>query len=98
MNNKNSYYEWNKEKLKRYAKNRHYSKNGKAKSKEYYENNKERLQPQARNSYINLSEEENRNKNMSKRKSERIRKRVLQRKENINIKKYFFVAESIKYE
>ena len=35
---------------------------------------------------------------MSKRKSERVRKRVLQCKENIKIKKYFFVAESIKYE
>ena len=38
MNNKNTYYyEWNKEKLKKYACNCYDLKNGKAKSKEYYE-------------------------------------------------------------
>ena len=59
MNNKNTYYyEWNKEKLKKYACNCYDLKNGKVKSKEYYENNKETLQEQARNGYRNLSEEE----------------------------------------
>ena len=44
MNNKNTYYELNQEKLNEYARNRYCSKNDKAKSKEYYENNKKRLQ------------------------------------------------------
>ena len=58
MQNKNAYYELQKEKLTESARNRSYSKNGKAKSKMYYENNKKNLQKQARESYGNVSEEE----------------------------------------
>ena len=58
IQNKNAYYELQKEKLTESARNRSYSKNGKAKSKMYYENNKKNLQKQARESYVNVSEEE----------------------------------------
>ena len=58
IQNKNAYYELQKEKLTESARNRSYSKNGKAKSKMYYENNKKNLQKQARESYGNVSEEE----------------------------------------
>ena len=58
IQNKNAYYELQKEKLTESAQNRSYSKNGKAKSKMYYENNKKNLQKQARESYGNVSEEE----------------------------------------
>ena len=58
MQNKNAYYELQKEKLTESARNRSYSKNGKAKSKMYYENNKKNLQKQATESYGNVSEEE----------------------------------------
>ena len=58
IQNKNAYYELQKEMLTEYARNRSYSKNGKAKSKMYYENNKKNLQKQARESYGNVSEEE----------------------------------------
>ena len=58
IQNKNTYYELQKEKLTESARNRSYSKNGKAKSKMYYENNKKNLQKQARESYVNVSEEE----------------------------------------
>ena len=58
IQNKNAYYELQKEKLTESARNRSYSKNGKAKSKMYYENKKKNLQKQARESYGNVSEEE----------------------------------------
>ena len=58
IQNKNAYYELQKEMLTEYARNRSYSKNGKAKSKMYYEDNKKNLQKQARESYGNVSEEE----------------------------------------
>ena len=58
IQNKNAYYELQKEKLTESARNRSYSKNGKAKSKMYYENNKKNLQKQATESYGNVSEEE----------------------------------------
>ena len=58
IQNKNAYYELQKEKLTESTRNRSYSKNGKAKSKMYYENNKKNLQKQARESYGNVSEEE----------------------------------------
>ena len=57
IQNKNAYYELQKETLTESARNRSYSKNGKAKSKMYYENNKKNLQKQARESYGNVSEE-----------------------------------------
>ena len=58
IQNKNAYYELQKEKLIESTRNRSYSNNGKAKSKMYYENNKKNLQKQARESYGNVSEEE----------------------------------------
>ena len=41
----------NKEKLKEYAQNHYYLKNGETNSKGYYENNKARMQQQVQNYY-----------------------------------------------
>ena len=55
MNNNNTHYQVNREKLLEQAKNRYLHKN---QTKKYYENNKERLQEQVQNKYRELSSEE----------------------------------------
>ena len=51
MKSKTTCYAKNKEKLKEYAQNHYYLKNGETNSKGYYENNKARMQQQVQNYY-----------------------------------------------